>query len=555
MKAAQILIQRTFDRIDNSLKILGLILASVMLTGFAIYLSSNFVRQVQHNQLNEAAQNYTQLLRQRLLSQEEQLLQYAASSPENVLRTFHDRAQRIMEKNPSFIRIEIRNEAAKLLARHDSSVSKGVWPASGNDQLPPAVMLNFLRATEQQKLYWAHGYSGDDVHTAEAIVPTRVAKYVWIVRVNTDDWLAHASNIDLPKGIQVTINEKPIADLDPNVFISMPLGIAGTSTHLLFSRRASAAKRSTLEFLDFDEIDGLNIFLAVLGASLCLLLISYARDTQRHRRARELIAKQEAALLKQNQLSVMAEISTTLAHELNQPLATITNYVAACEMLLKARNEQDPQLEAALESARKEALRAGEIVQSIRSHLKRENQITSVVSLSAFIDKLIPIIEMLVKEQKTKLQYVCAVNLFVQIDPTLLELVVVNLCKNALDAMRELPTKQRSISIEISATSTKDSRQWAQISVRDEGLGVSEEVGKKLFTSFYTTKSEGMGVGLNLCRSVAESYGGRIEWRNNPARGSTFKLILPQYRSDNTDHVNQPQPSQHQPSPYSVGGG
>jgi dihydropteroate synthase len=132
-------------------------------------------------------------------------------------------------------------------------------------------------------------------------------------------------------------------------------------------------------------------------------LVHNAWDAKRHRDARETIAKQEMVLVKQGQLSTLGEVSTALAHELNQPLATIANYVAACEMRVKSQGYDDPILEEALSNARKQAMRAGEVVQSIRNYLKRRPNVTAGVEIEEILNELKPILLMSANEHQTKL--------------------------------------------------------------------------------------------------------------------------------------------------------
>jgi C4-dicarboxylate-specific signal transduction histidine kinase len=232
-------------------------------------------------------------------------------------------------------------------------------------------------------------------------------------------------------------------------------------------------------------------------------------------------------LVKQGQLSTLGEVSTALAHELNQPLATIANYVAACEMRVKSQGYDDPILEEALSNARKQAMRAGEVVQSIRNYLKRRPNVTAGVEIEEILNELKPILLMSANEHQTKLTIETERNLSTRIDPALLEQVVLNFCRNGIDAMLETESSQRQLQIRAFSYPSDDGTEWMRIDVSDAGHGVHDDHAPRLFESFFSTKENGMGIGLGLCRSVAESYGGRIQWQNNPQGGATFSLLLP----------------------------
>jgi signal transduction histidine kinase len=516
MKAHE-LIKRVFNQLDNSFKILLLVVSVVALTGFALALSSNVVQQAQHTELVDAAQHYTLELKNKLQTQEELFQQFADNEANNTFVDFGPVAKRLLEKDPSLLRLELRSTSGVLIAQRESTNDKEMWGPSSRQQLPPAVLLNFLRAIEQQKIYWAHSHAPNGQSAAEMIIPSHDQKTIWIARFDTDHWMPDHSGLVISPNIQVNLHEHPPEGIDAANATTQNLGLSGTNTHLLFSY----ASRPQWQF------NGVSLLLAVLGLSLCLLLVSYALDTRRYRSAREIIARQETALAKQNQLSTMAEISTTLAHELNQPLATIANYVATCEMLAHTKGYEDPSFIQALGQARKEALRAGEVVQSIRNHLKRGERVTSKIELQSLVRSLQPVIGLLAKEHQSKVKLNLATELYVQIDAILLEQVIMNLCRNGFDAMLNTPIAMRELVIQTSRHASKNGLMWARIDIQDRGHGISETQSEKLFESFYSTKPQGMGIGLNLCRSVAESYGGRVRWQNNKDQGATFSLLLP----------------------------
>ena len=177
------------DRLDNSAKVLVLVAVTVALTSLAIVLSADFVKERRMNELHASAQRYTAQIKAKIKDEEEKILSIASLEKASDFVTFSQRAKRLMEENPSYVRIELRDESGMLLAQRESAFSKEIWLPTGRQQLPPAVLLSFLRANEQQKVYWAHSYSPSGQSTPEMVVPARGHDVLWIVRVDTNYWL------------------------------------------------------------------------------------------------------------------------------------------------------------------------------------------------------------------------------------------------------------------------------------------------------------------------------------------------------------------------------
>jgi two-component system sensor histidine kinase DctS len=172
-------------------------------------------------------------------------------------------------------------------------------------------------------------------------------------------------------------------------------------------------------------------------------------------------------------------------------------------------------------------MRAGEVVQSIRSYLKRKPNVTKTVDVKEMLHELEPILLLSAKEHQTEMTIQSENNLCARIDPALLEQVVLNLSRNGLEAMVDVQASLRRLQIHAHTHTSRNGSVWLRIDVRDVGHGISDDSAQSLFESFFTTKSQGMGIGLSLSRSVAESYGGRIRWANNAEGGATFSLFLP----------------------------
>jgi len=140
-----------------------------------------------------------------------------------------------------------------------------------------------------------------------------------------------------------------------------------------------------------------------------------------------------------------------------------------------------------------------------------------------------PILKSLVKENRASIDVKVEPDLCIRIDPALFEQILLNLCKNGLDAMRETPENQRKLVIKSQSVTTANNKDVVEISVRDFGHGIQNADAHKLFDAFFTTKIEGMGIGLSLVKSLTESHGGKIHWENNADMGATFILQFPKY--------------------------
>jgi hypothetical protein len=193
--------------LDESAKVFVLVSVTVALTSLAIVLSADFVQQRKINELNDIAQRYTAQLRQKIHNQEEQLISITGQDDSNSFVTFGERAKRLIQENKSFLRIELRDDAGVLIAQRDSASIQETWPFLARQQLPPSVLLSFMRASEQQKIYWAHSYSTSGRSDAEIVVPARNQKNLWVVRMDVSKWLPPNSGITLPIDIGVKYEE------------------------------------------------------------------------------------------------------------------------------------------------------------------------------------------------------------------------------------------------------------------------------------------------------------------------------------------------------------
>ncbi len=247
-------------------------------------------------------------------------------------------------------------------------------------------------------------------------------------------------------------------------------------------------------------------------------------DITEQKRAREQARQQEERLQQSSRLITMGEMASTLAHELNQPLAAIASYTSGCINRLQDDQPLDRrELLDIHERIARQARRAGEIIRRVHDFVRRSEPKREPLDLNAVVRDAVGLIEADARKRQMQLRVELASTLpQVEADAVMIEQIVVNLVRNAMDAMRETPTGNRVVEVR----STHLGR-FATVSVADRGTGIPEEIAERLFEPFFTTKAEGMGMGLNICRSIAELHHGRLGFELRAGGGTIFTLSLP----------------------------
>ena len=254
-------------------------------------------------------------------------------------------------------------------------------------------------------------------------------------------------------------------------------------------------------------------------------------DISDRRRFEELNRRQTEKLQASARLATMGEIASTLAHELNQPLSAISSYTTGALNLLEntprlaAMDEVGP-IKAALEKAHAQIQRAGHIIRSVHTFVKRREPKREPVDLAVLIADVIQLAELQANQHFVSIQTDIAPALPpVLADAAMLEQVLLNLTRNGIEAMRDAPPTHRVLRIE--AGIDPQARNSVVVSVADRGHGIAPEVGERLFSPFFSTKADGMGMGLKICRTTIEFHGGTLAWRDNPGGGTIFHFSLP----------------------------
>lgn len=230
----------------------------------------------------------------------------------------------------------------------------------------------------------------------------------------------------------------------------------------------------------------------------------------------------QAELVHISRLTAMGEMASTLAHELNQPLTAIANYLRGLRRLLEADDgPRAGQVRDALEKASDQALRAGQIIRRLREFVTRGESERHVENLTKIIEEASALALVGAREYGARVTYdLDPEATWVLADKVQIQQVLVNLLRNALEAVQDSPTRHIVVT-----SQAIDSAQVA-VSVSDTGSGLAPEVSRRLFQPFITTKRHGMGVGLSISRTIVESHGGQISAKSSPETGTTFRFTL-----------------------------
>jgi two-component system sensor histidine kinase DctS len=265
-------------------------------------------------------------------------------------------------------------------------------------------------------------------------------------------------------------------------------------------------------------------------------------DITEQRRIEDLNRASQDRLQATARLTTVGEMASLLSHELNQPLAAIASYATGALNLLDADAERVARgdLRQAMQRIGEQADRAGRVIKSVADFVRRREQSREAVAPRDLVEAIAPLLSLQAKKQGIQLQIDFVPDLpSVWCDRTLIEQVLLNLARNGMQAMSEgqpplvsglrvlrLAANQPRLSAG-RAGAAPAHKAWVEFSVTDHGEGLSEDVARQLFTPFFTTKAEGMGLGLSLCRTVIEQHGGALSFEPALPRGTVFRFTLP----------------------------
>ncbi|MET0518745.1 MAG: ATP-binding protein [Burkholderiaceae bacterium] len=256
--------------------------------------------------------------------------------------------------------------------------------------------------------------------------------------------------------------------------------------------------------------------------------MSAALDISEQRRMEELSRQQQDRLQATARLATVGEMASLLSHELNQPLSAIASYATAALNLL-TREAGDPQTPDMVRQATtriaEQAERAGRVIKSVHDFVRRRDQAHETLGVDQLFEAVLPLVRLQARKSGTLIELeLPSPAPRVRCDRTMVEQVLLNLTRNAIQAMEEhTPLARRVLLLRVRQLDPR----WLSFAVLDRGPGIAPEIGRRLFTPFFTTRREGMGLGLSLCRTVVEQHGGAMDFFEREGGGTEFRFTLP----------------------------
>ncbi|MBF5007501.1 PAS domain S-box protein [Diaphorobacter caeni] len=323
-------------------------------------------------------------------------------------------------------------------------------------------------------------------------------------------------------------------------------GLMGLPTDSLTSARSENAEIYRPELGKWLEVR--SRYLNWVDGRLAQMVI--ATDITPRRLAEEQAARQAERAQSVSRLITMGEMASSVAHELNQPLAAISNYCSGMVTRIENKQISEEMLISVLQKTAHQAQRAGQIIQRIRQFVKKSEPNQTLADVHGMVNEAVELADIELRRNNVRLTHYVAARLpKVMADTILIEQVLINLMKNGAESINQAdrPTARRSVELRV-VPRQLEGQNVVEFSVQDTGKGLAPEVLAHLFEAFFSTKQEGMGIGLNLCRSIVESHHGRMHAENiyngTEVTGCRFSFWLPLTTSEaaTTESVATPTP-------------
>ncbi len=307
--------------------------------------------------------------------------------------------------------------------------------------------------------------------------------------------------------------------------------LRGDFTGFSIDKRYIRKDRKTINVILNVAIVHENVALAHNAAGKPALLISHIVDVSKEIEAEEYARTQQEQIAHMDRVSMMGEMVAGIAHEINQPLTAIDSYAQAAQRRIQANDLDFEKLKDLLEKISKTSQRASDVVSHLRAMMKHEARKRNNYSINSLINDAVKMLETDMRVYEFRIKLELDKNLpNVMADSIQIQQVLLNLIRNAMDAAAKQADQYKEIIIR-SSLLTGENR--VEVSVKDYGSGIDEDTAEQLFNPFYTTKQNGLGMGLSICKSIVQTHGGSLWFLPNADKGTTFHFTVPTALDEN----------------------
>jgi NO-binding membrane sensor protein with MHYT domain len=314
-------------------------------------------------------------------------------------------------------------------------------------------------------------------------------------------------------------------DLGQKLVAAFVMGLAISGMHYTGMRAAIFTAYGPLHEPQVNAgLDQTNLALAVAGITFIVLAFASVASLFERQRAEEALRQAQANLAHVSRVMTLGELTASISHEINQPLAAVVTNGEICLRLLALETPRPDEMRATVERIVKDANRASEVIQRIRALAMRSEPQMVTLDINDVIREAIPLVQREVFNHGASLR----IELASVLPPVLgdrvqLQQVVINLLINGVEAMASITDRPREILIR----SQQHEAGQVHVAVLDSGIGIDSETAEQLFSAFFTTKPSGMGMGLAISRSIIRAHGGRLWVSPNPGHGAAFQFTVP----------------------------
>jgi len=501
---------------------------------FSFYILNKYLESTRQSELQKISSEIELNIQQNLLDINARVFYEPTQSNLNA-KSFDLYARKVIQDYPSVLAIELRDSDGKLLQYSNRFGMDLTWTKGLRKSLPPWTLSYFdeavtIRIPKLSAIYSADlspifiGPENSGQWLVEEFIPLKSSLGVIVIIFNPEKWFDSKNILTLFEKyaqfrFKIETKEHAIlarsdstnfrSDGEGSLVAPIKLNL-DEPLYLVVESRSVASSQIT---------DLLEILVVTLALLIFLASIFILKGWREYNLALALLRSHEQRLLDQSKFVSLAEISTILSHELNQPLASIETYSSASSSLLLQTPLDQPRLFKAMVAIRSETERINQIIKNIRNYIVTNKAQIVQLDPAQLVESLRTILQMQAERYKTRLVIEKRQGFMIKVDRLMLEQVVLNLARNAYEAMLAIPLENRLLEIIISSN-----QEIGSIDFIDAGHGISPEVGAKLFTPFFSTKPESMGIALSMCRSLVERYEGSLGWQNNPQGGAQFTI-------------------------------